>query len=380
MEVLLPRPSVGPDELRALIAQGPESLARYGTFLPLGLDLGGVEAGFTPLRPAPRLGASLGLSDLWVKDETTNPTGSFKDRVVELAAARATAMGATVLACTSTGNLARAVAGAAARRGMAAVVLVPDEVDPAVEATLGDLGAVVVAVTGGYDAASRLGAEAAADIDQWAWVNVSLRPWYELGARTIGWEIAEQLGWRLPRRVVVPMASGALARALHESMNHLRELGLVGEALPLLTAVQPEGCAPLAAAFAAGEERVRPVRDPRTRAVSLAMGDPPDGQAVLDLVRATGGVGVAAPEDEIEPAVALVGSTEGLAVEPAGGVVVSALAGLAKQGTVAPDETVVAVFTGAPPPRRLVSAPRRAGTIEPSVSALVGLLPPDLLR
>lgn len=322
----------------------------------------------------------MGLAELWIKDETANPTGSFKDRVVEAAVARAAAMGTSVLACTSTGNLARAVAAAAARRGMTAVVLVPDDLDPVLESTLVDLGALVVGVAGGYDAASRLGADAAADLDHWGWVNVTLRPWYELGARTVGWEIAEQLGWRLPQRVVAPMASGALVRALHESMQHLAELDLVAGAAPRLTAVQPAGCAPVAAAFADGSEYVRPVRHPQTAAESLAMGDPPDGQAVLDVARATGGAVIGVPEDQIMVGVELVEKTEGLAVEPAGGVVVSGLAGMVADGTIGGHESVVAVLTGAAPDHRLVPGPGRAGTIEPSVSALTELLPPELLR
>jgi threonine synthase len=250
-------------------------------------------------------------------------------------------------------------------------------------------------VRGGYDAASRLGADAASDLDRWGWVNVTLRPWYELGARTAGWEIVEQLGWELPDRVVAPMASGALVRALHESMAHLVELGVAAGDAPKVTAVQPAGCAPVAEAFATGADRVRPVRSPHTIAESLEMGDPPDGHAVLDLARATGGAVAAVAEDGIMEAVDLLRRTEGIKVEPAGGVVVAGLADLVGAGVIDRSERVVAVLTGGPPPRwspdpaverragtdpGVVPPPGVTGTIEPSVSALTGLLPPELLR
>ena len=395
VEVVLAPPRLDPPDLRNVIGSGPESLARYAPLLPSGLALSSDGAGWTPLRRAPALGAAIGLDDLWIKDETANPTGSFKDRVVEVAVARALAAGMRVLACSSTGNLARAVAGAAARRHLSAVVLVPDDLDPAEVRDLAARGAVVVAVRGGYDAASRLGADAASDLDRWAWVNVTLRPWYEIGARTAGWEIVEQLGWRLPDRVVAPMASGSLVRALHESMAHLVDVELTSGNAPKVTAVQPAGCAPVAAAFAAGAERVRPLRGPHTIAESLEMGDPPDGQAVLDLARATGGAVAAVAEEVIMGGVELLLQTEGIRVEPSGGVVVAGLADLVTSGVVDRSETVVAVLTGSPP--RLWSSdpagwrstgdgpgvvPARgvAGTIEPSVSALTGLLPSELLR
>lgn len=387
LEVVLPRPVGSPVELRERIGSGLASVARYEVLLPEGLDLSGRDAGWTQLRETIALGRALGLTDLWAKDETANPSGSFKDRVVEVAVARGLRMGARVLACSSTGNLARSVAGTAVRRGMRSVVLVPEELDPVEIADLASRGAVVVGVRGGYDAASRLAAEAASDLSAWAWVNVTLRPWYELGARTTGWEIVEQLRWTMPDRVVVPMASGALARALHESMEWLAELGLAKGDLPKLTVVQPAGCAPVAAAFAAGEKRVRPVRDPATVAESLAMGDPPDGDAVLAAARATGGGVYAVAEDRILDAVELIRTTEHIVVEPAGGVVIAGLRDLVEQGVVDPDERVVAVLTGSPPrlrssegPGGVVPGEGLAGTIDPSVDALVALLPDELLR
>ncbi|MDZ7679376.1 MAG: threonine synthase [Acidimicrobiales bacterium] len=390
VEVVLADPGRPSGEVSALIEAGPASLARYGALLPRGLDLGGVSAGWTPLVRAPDLGRAIGLDDLWIKDETANPTGSFKDRVVEVAVARGAATGSRAVACSSTGNLARATAAAASRRGMAAIVLVPEHLDDSTIAELASLGATVVAVRGGYDAASRLAAEAAGDLDRWAWVNVTLRPWYELGARTTGWEIVEQSGWRMPDRVAAPVASGALARALHESMAHLAQSGLVSGVPPRLTALQPAGCAPVARAFASGADVVTPLAHPETVAASLAMGDPPDGHAVLAAARSTGGSVQAVDEDAILDAAELVRSTTGVAVEPAGGVVIAGLAALVAAGTVNRDEMVVAVLSGAAPPSRSVDStgasaevvPGRglAGTIDASVAALTEVLPDHLLR
>jgi threonine synthase len=384
VEVLLP-PVGDRHEVRDRVGAGPPSLARYEPLLPRGLELSGSGPGWTPLRRAVALGDEVGLSDLWVKDETANPTGSFKDRVVEVAVARALRMGHRVLACSSTGNLARSVAGAAARRDLPSVVLVPEGLAPAEVRDLTVRGATVVAVRGGYDAASRLAAEAAADLDWWAWVNVTLRPWYELGGRTLGFEIAEQMDWTLPDRVVVPMASGALARALHDAAGHLLDQGVVDGTAPRLTVVQPSGCAGVAAAFESGATEPVLVREPRTAAASLAMGDPPDGSAVLEAARASGGVVHAVEEDAIAGAVELLRRVEGIVVEPAGGVVVAALRELVERGTIDRGERVVAVLTGAPPrvwsadtASQVVPGQGLAGTIDPSVSALTELLPAEL--
>lgn len=382
VEVVLPAPTSPPAELRDAIGRGPASLARYGPLLPKGLDLGATTAGWTPLRPAPGLGDAVGHDGLWLKDETANPTGSFKDRVVATALARGRARGAGVVACSSTGNLARAVAAGARAAGMAAVVLVPESLDPDQVTDLVALGAHVVAVRGPYDAASRVAAEAAADLPSWAWVNVTLRPWYELGARTLAWEVAEQSGWVLPDRIVVPMASGALARAVHDGLAHLVEIGVAAGPVPRLTVVEPGGCSPAADAFASGATTVRPVRAD-TIAESLAMGDPPDGDAVVAAARASGGAVVATPEEEILPAVELLGATEGIVAEPAGGVVVGAVARLVVDGVLDRAERVVAVLTGGGAPRwpaGVVSLPGANCTIDPSVGALVAALPPEITR
>ncbi|MGY6502548.1 MAG: threonine synthase [Acidimicrobiales bacterium] len=379
VEVVL-APIDDPASLPARVEAGPATLARWAPLLPDGLALDAVTSGLTPARPAPALGAAIGVPGLWVKDETANPTGSFKDRVVEVAVARGVALGARGVACSSTGNLARAVAAAAARRGVSSLLVVPDDLAVERRDALVAGGATVVAVRGGYDAASRLAAEAAADLVEWAWVNVTLRPWYELGARTVGWEIVEQLGWRVPDRVVVPVASGALARAVHESISQLVDAGVVSGPVPRLVATQPAGCDTLASSFASGSDQVRPLRTVATVAPALAMGDPPDGPAVLSAARATGGAVVAAAEEDIDAAARLVLETEGIAVEPAGGVVVAALRDLAASGVVDPAEVVVAVLTGAPSstaPTAVVPGGALAGTIDPAIGELLAVLGVD---
>lgn len=385
VEVVLSTELGDRDTVRDRIGGGPPSVARYEALLPRGLELWGGAVGWTPLRDATALAAELGLGGVWLKDETVNPTGSFKDRVVEVAVARARRQGLGVFACSSTGNLARATAGAAARRDLPSVILVPEGLPPAETRDLARRGAFVVAVRGGYDAASRLAADAAADLDHWAWINVTLRPWYELGGRTLGFEIAEQLKWQLPDRVVVPMASGALARAIHDAAVHLIDCGLVDGSPPRLTVVQPAGCAGVAEAFAAGADEPVVVREPRTAAPSLAMGDPPDGAAVIAAARATGGLVHAVDERAIAGWVERLGRREGVFVEPAGGVALAGLAELAASGVVGRDERVVVVLTGAPPriwspgsAGGVVPGEGLAGTIDPSVSALTELLPDEL--
>jgi threonine synthase len=314
----------------------------------------------TPLVRARRLGAALGLETVWLKDETANPTGSFKDRLVAVAAAEAVARGAPVLAAASTGNLGRAVRHAARRLGLEAVVLVP-EGTPGAPAAL--------AVRGGYDAANRLATEAAMRWDRWGWVNATLRPWYVEGAAALAHETLDQLGHDAPAHVVVPIASGATALRLHRAFT---ELGAsVG-----LSVAQPAGCSPVADAFAAGADDVAPVR-PATRVASLAMGDPPDGPDVLAAMRASGGAAVAVPEDEVDAGVELVADTEGIRVEPAGGVVVAALGRLVEAGVIGPGEPVVVYLTGGPAPSG-EGGRSPAVTIDPTLEALAGALPERL--
>lgn len=307
----------------------------------------------TPLLPAPELGAALGLDDLWLKDETANPTGSFKDRVVAAAAARADEVGAEVLACSSTGNLARALAVRAADR---AVVIVPEGTAD-VHALVGQ-GATVVVVGGDYDAANRVAAEASETWPHWGWVNGNLRPWYAAGAGWVGDELPDDVA-----QVVLPMASGALALQVHRRRPRAR-----------LVVGQPAGCAPVAAAFADGRDEVTPVR-PATTVEVLAMGDPPDGSDVLAAARRTGGA-VLAVDEQALPAVQAKAREQGLEVDLASAVALATARDAVAAGHLDPAERTVVVLTGGRPrwPAAPVAAAGRAVTIEPSLAALAAVL------
>jgi len=316
----------------------------------------------TPLVAAPGLGAAIGLGDLWLKDETANRTGSFKDRVVAATAARARDIGATVLACSSTGNLARALTVGAAAAGLRAVVVVPEALAADERAALIAHGTTVVVVRGDYDAANRVAAEGSEDLGTWGWVNGNLRPWYGAGAGTVAVEVLDQ--GPVPTQVVLPMASGALA------YQCVRAFAAVG-ARPRLVVGQPRGCAPVAAAWATGADDVAPVRS-ATRVEVLAMGDPPDGPDVLAAARASGGAVLAVDEDDLDPVVALVAEHTGLDVDLASAVAVAAARDAAWAGVVDPAARTVVVLTGGPPrwPEAPVAAAGVAVTIDPSLAAL----------
>lgn len=316
----------------------------------------------TPLVAAPDLGAALGLGDLWLKDETVNPTGSFKDRVVAATAARAREIGATVLACSSTGNLARAVAVGAAEAGLRAVVVVPEALDRVERAALVAEGATVVVVRGDYDAANRVAAEGSEELGTWGWVNGNLRPWYGAGAGTLAVEVLDQ--GPPPDQVVLPMASGALA---YQCANAFAARGV----RPRLVVGQPQGCAPVAAAWAAGDEDVAPVRA-ATGVEVLAMGDPPDGPDVLAAARASGGAVLAVTEADLDAVVALVAERTGIAVDLASAVAVAAARDAVVAGVIDPATRTVVVLTGGPArwPVGPVAAAGVAVTIDPSLAAL----------
>ena len=332
-------------------------------FGPLDLvDLPTVDAPRTPLVAAPGVGERLGLRDLWLKDETANPTGSFKDRVVAAAADRAVAIGAPVLACSSTGNLARALAVRAAAGGPRAVVVVPRTLGEAEREALVGQGATVVVVDGDYDAANRVAAEAAEDLPDWGWVNGNLRPWYSSGAATVGVELATQgpPGLGPPDQVVLPMASGALAFQVHRALPEAR-----------LVVAQPAGCAPVADAFTRGDDEVRPVRS-TTDVEVLAMGSPPDGDDVLGAARGTGGAVVAVPEDALDALVDLVAGESGLAVDRASAVALAGARRAVGDGFLDPSARTVVVLTGGSPrwPEAPVAAPGGTVTIPASSAAL----------
>jgi len=337
-----------PAVTREQIEAGPPNIWRYASLLPVPPDIAtrpNTEPGRTKLIRADRLAAALGMRRLWVKDERSNPTHSFKDRVVAVALAAAVEMGYRVLACPSTGNLANAVAAAAARAGIRSVVLVPANLEPEKILASAAYGGLLVTVDGGYDEVNRLASELAEERDDWAFVNVNVRPYYAEGSKTIGYEIAEDLGWRLPRQIVIPVASGAQLVKIDKAFREFAALGLVPDTDVTVYGAQASGCAPVAAAYRAGHDVVQPVR-PDTIAKSLAIGNPADGPYVLDVVRRTGGAVADAPDDEIVAAMALLAATEGVFGETAVGVTIAVLRRLIASGELDPDEETVIINSG----------------------------------
>ena len=331
--------------LRDEIESGPLSLWRYAPLLPVAAPAGHFTVGWTPLLRANRLGAAIGVSRLFLKDDSRNPSLSFKDRPVALALARALELGLDTLACASTGNLAGAVAAAAARNGLRAVVFVPATTDEGKIAGAAAYGATVVRVNATYDQVNRLCARLADD-EGWGFVNFNLRPYYAEGSKTLLFECAEQLGWRLPDHVVVPVGSGALLTRTATAAAQLRGTGLVDEGAMRIHAAQPSGCAPVSDAVLDGYRPVRPVREPITVARSLAIGAPADGDGSVEIIRASGGSAGSVGDDEIVDACALLATTEGVLAEPAAGVVVATAKALAARGAFADGESVVLYITG----------------------------------
>jgi len=333
---------------RDSIESGPPNIWRYRQLLPVRADIATIpntEPGFTRLIKADNLARELGITTLWVKDDSGNPTHSFKDRVVAVALAAARELGLKVLACPSTGNLANAVAAAAARAGITSVVLIPHDLEPAKVLTTAVYGGTLIAVRGSYDDVNRLASEIAAEEDDWAFVNVNVRPYYSEGSKTLGFEIAEQLGWRLPQQVVIPVASGSQLTKVDKGLTELGRLGLVAPTPYRIFGAQADGCSPVAQAFRAGHDVVRPVR-PDTIAKSLAIGNPADGPYVLDTVRRTGGVVESVTDAEIRDGIALLARTEGVFAETAGGVTVATLKKLVETGQLDPEQETVVLNTG----------------------------------
>jgi threonine synthase len=332
-------------ETRRRIQAGPLSIWRYADFLPFAeRPQPGLPVGLTPLQRAPRLAERLGLGEVWVKNDTANPTHSFKDRVVAVALAKARELGYEVVACASTGNLAGAVAAHAAAAGLEAYVFVPADLEEQKVLATGVYGAHLVAVRGSYDDVNRLCTELSAE-REWAFVNVNVRPYYAEGSKTLAFEIAEQLGFELPDRLVVPVASGSLFTKIARGFEEWREVGLVDGELPAFNGAQAAGCAPVAKAFEAGHDVCRPVR-PRTIAKSLAIGNPADGPYALDLARRSGGSIESVSDEEIRSGIRLLAETTGIFTETAGGVTTAVLRKLAEQGAIDPSERVVVVITG----------------------------------
>ncbi len=332
---------------RDRIAAGPRTIWRYADLLPVSdaapVDLG---AGFTPLVRADRLAAELGLGEVWIKDDTANPTGSFKDRVVSVALTKARELGFKVAACASTGNLANSVAAHAARAGMESVVLIPHDLEAAKVTMTSVYGGYLFAVEGSYDDVNRLCAELTSEQPSWAFVNVNVRTYYAEGSKTLAFEVAEQLGWRAPDHVVVPIGSGAQLTKVAKGFAELVTVGLLeGQPEIRVSGAQATGCAPVATAFAEGADAIRPVK-PHTIAKSLAIGNPADGWYALEAIRRSGGSCAAVSDDEIREGIRLLARTEGIFAETAGGVTIATLAKLAADGIVRRDECVVAMVTG----------------------------------
>src|SRR5947209_5853921 len=330
---------------RDTIASGPASIWRYRELLPAPagepIDLG---TGMTPLVEARNLGRALGLDRLYVKNDTLNPTGSFKDRNVAVATNFALSYGFDTLSCSSTGNLAGSVAAYAARAGLRALVFIPADLEPGKVGAASAYGATIVEVDGTYDDVNRLCAELA-DQYRWAIVNVNLRPFYSEGSKTLAFEVVEQLGWQAPDHIVVPVAAGSLLAKTAKAFHELVSVGLVEGVPTRIHAAQAEGCAPVSTAIQRGLDTVTPVR-PHSIAKSLAIGNPADGRYAARAVRASGGWGTACREDAVLEGMTLLAETEGILSEPAGGVVVAGLTELVASGRIRREETVVICITG----------------------------------
>jgi threonine synthase len=366
---------------RAAIAGRAPGIWRYLELLPVdAAPARGLAVGSTPLLPADRLGPMLGLDRLWIKDDTRNPSLSFKDRAVAVAAARAVGFGVEALACASTGNLAGATAAAAAALGIPAYVFVPADLEPAKVDHALAYGATVVPIEGTYDDVNRLCLELA-DETGWGFVNINLRPFYAEGSKTLAFEIAESLGWRSPDAIVAPIASGAMFTRIARGFDELAQVGLIERRPIRFVGGQAAGCAPVATAWAAGTDVIEPVRTPDTIVRSLAIGNPADGRYCVALAHVTDGSIEAIDDETTAAAIRDVARLEGIYPETAGGVTLAAAAAARRRGVIRPGDEVVALVTGnglkTPDARTLglgdgVARPGRPGlapAIRPSLGA-----------
>ncbi len=351
-----------------------KSIWRYSELLPIldkshCIELG---VGLTPLVRASNLGNSIGSSKLYLKNDTLNPTLSFKDRPAEVAVSKALEFGDRVVSCVSTGNLAAAVAAHAAKARLEAYVLAPFDIEPEKISQILAYGAKVISVSGTYDDANRLATLASYELG-WNVVNVTSRPYYVEGSKTIAFELCEQFDWNPPDNVIIPVASGALLRAIHRGFEQFRDLDLIDK-VPRLFGAQAEGCSPIAAAYKEGVSTLKPVEAPKTIAKSIAIGDPADGRYVLETVRQTSGSVEAVSDSEILAAIVELGRSEGVFVEPAGGVAVAAARKLIHEGIIHRDDTTVCCITGngLKTPELVLDEPSvgRPVTISPDLEAL----------
>jgi threonine synthase len=328
------------------IERRPKNLWRYRELLPItGEPRTGFHSGFTPLVRCSRLAERLGVRELYIKDDSVNhPTLSYKDRVVSVAATRAVELGFDVLACASTGNLANSVSAHAARLGLECYVFIPDNLEAGKLLGSAIFGPTILAIAGNYDDVNRLCTQVA-DRYGWGFVNINLRSYYAEGAKTMGFEIVEQLGWRYPDHLVSPVAGGTLLPRIARGLRELRQIGLVSGELPKIHAAQAAGCAPVVHALETGAEHPELVK-PNTIAKSIAIGNPADGYQVLQTVRGTGGSGTAVGDEDIVAAIRLLAETEGIFTEPAGGTTLGGTIDLIRRGVIGRDESVVVCVTG----------------------------------
>ena len=331
---------------REKISARPPNIWRYKELLPIdGEPQAGIDVGFTPLLKAGKLGRALGHDNLYVKNDAVSfPTLSFKDRVVSVALSKALEFGFKTVSCASTGNLANAVASIAAERGLEAVIFIPHDLEKSKVINTVVYGAKLVGVKGTYDDVNRLCAEIA-DRRKWAFVNVNMRPYYSEGSKSLGFEIAEQMGWKVPRHIVVPMASGSLLTKIWKAFGELSKLGFVDDARPVMHGAQATGCSPISAAVKDGRDFFKPVI-PDTVAKSLSIGNPADGHYAIKVIGESGGWSEDASDEEIKQGIMLLAETEGIYTETAGGVTVACAKKLIEQGRIPSGEAAVLCITG----------------------------------
>lgn len=345
LEVIYDLDAIAKVTSRERIQSGPNSLWRYADYLPAVYNPAvDINAGFTPLLRSHGLAKKLGLEELWIKNDSVNPSFSFKDRVVAVASAKALELGFDTIACASTGNLACAVAAHAARGGMKAYVFIPSDLEKGKVLGAAIYNPTMVAIDGSYDDVNRLCSELA-DQYPWAFVNINVRPFYADGSKTLGYEVAEQLGWRAPDHAIAPSASGAMFTKIYQGLKEFEKTGIISDVHTQMHCAQARGCSPIATAY--GEKRfvIRPVK-PSTVASSLAIGNPADGYYALKAIEASHGSAVIAEEPEVAEGIKLLAETEGIFTEGAGGVAVAGLKRLVESGRIKPDESVVVYITG----------------------------------
>jgi len=354
-------------------SQRPNTLWRYHELLPIEdktkiIDLG---AGFTTLRECKRLARALNIKRLYVKDDTINPTGSFKDRPASVAVSKALEFNFKAVGCASTGNLAAATAAHAAKAGIPCYVFIPSDTETNKVLQAATYGARIISVKGTYDEANRLAAQASYEYD-WALVNINIRPYYTEGSKTLAFETCEQLEWRAPENIIIPMGSGALLCAVWRGLKQFEQLGLIDELKTRVIGAQPLGCSPIVSAFKTDSDDVLPLERPETIAKSLAIGDPGDGIYALRVIRESNGSAEHATDEEILEGIKILAKTEGIFAEPARGVTIAVLKNLIESGEIPRDEEVVCCVTGSgfKSSKTILETIRKPVEIEPSIEEL----------